>query len=138
MGLQTLKSRSEFLAVRGSARASVPVCLIEARKRPDGAIGDQGPRFGFTVTKKLGNAVVRNRIRRRLKSAIAAISADHAKGGFDYVLVARSAAFDRPYEDVMADLIRAFNLLHKTPPRGDQGLDKTRQQVKKAPKRRPA
>lgn len=138
MGLQTLKSRSEFLAVRGGARASVPVCLIEARKRPDGTSSLGGPRFGFTVTKKLGNAVVRNRIRRRLKAALAAISADHAEDGFDYVLLARSAAFDRPFEDMQKDLVRAFNVLHKTPSRGDQGLDKSRQQVKKPTQRRPA
>jgi ribonuclease P protein component len=71
-----------------------------------------GPRFGFTITKKLGNAVVRNRIRRRLKAAIAELSEAHARPGFDYVVVARIAAFDRPYGDIISDLVKAFATLH--------------------------
>ena len=125
----------DFLAVRGGARASVPVCLIEARKRPDGRTGlSSGPRFGFTVTKKLGNAVVRNRIRRRLKSAIAAISADHAEAGFDYVLVARSAALDRPFEDMLTDLIRALN---GSAQNAAAGRSRTRQNPPTSEKTRP-
>lgn len=126
MALETLKSRSEFLAIRGGIRASVPICLIEARKRKDDGAAGAGPRFGFTVTKKLGNAVRRNRIRRRLKAAVAELGAEFARDGFDYVIVARSAAFDRPFADMCADLQRAFNLLHKSPRGGGVGLDKPR------------
>jgi ribonuclease P protein component len=107
--------RAEFLAVRGGTRASVPACLIEARKRSiaaDTTGDDRAPRFGFTVTKKLGNAVTRNRIRRRLKAAISQLAAGHAQPGFDYVVVARSASFDRAYPDIVADLNRAFAILH--------------------------
>jgi ribonuclease P protein component len=95
----------------------VPACLIEGRKRrvkseaaPTHEVG--GPRFGFTVTKKLGNAVTRNRIRRRLKAAISELAPEQAQPGFDYVVVARSAAFDRPYTDIIADLKRAFTIMH--------------------------
>ncbi len=112
LALTTLKSRNEFLAVRGGARASVPVCLLEARKRKPGAIPFEGPRFGFTITKKLGNAVTRNRIRRRLKAALTTLESDFATSGFDYVVVARQAAFNRPFADLMDDLRRALETVH--------------------------
>ncbi len=113
LALQTLKSRNEFLAVRGGARASVPTCLLEARKRRAGVVPFEGARFGFTITKKLGNAVTRNRIRRRLKAALSTLQSDCAADGFDYVVVARHAAFDRPYADLLSDLRRALELVHK-------------------------
>lgn len=112
LALTTLKSRNEFLAVRGGARASVPVCLLEARKRKAGVISFAGPRFGFTITKKLGNAVTRNRIRRRLKAALTTLESDFATDGFDYVVVARQAAFNRPFADLMGDLRRALQSVH--------------------------
>lgn len=94
----------------------MPSCLIEAkRRRTDSAatIDPASARFGFTVTKKLGNAVTRNRIRRRLKAAIGELAPAAAMSGYDYVVVARSAAFDRPYPDVLADLSKAFAILHR-------------------------
>ena len=112
LALTTLKSRNEFLAVRGGTRASVPVCLLEARKRKPGAISYEGARFGFTITKKLGNAVTRNRIRRRLKAALTALESEFAAEGFDYVVVARQAAFNRPFADLLGDLRRALETVH--------------------------
>lgn len=112
MALQTLKTRPEFLAVRGGSKASVAVCLIEAKARAPDRTASTGPRFGFTVTKKLGNAVTRNRIRRRLKAALSRVAPSHARDGFDYVVVARSAAFDRPFEDMVRDLERALTGVH--------------------------
>ena len=94
----------------------MPSCLIEARKRRSEtsvAIDPSAARFGFTVTKKLGNAVKRNRIRRRLKAAIGELAPAAAKSGFDYVVVARSAAFDRPFSDILTDLSKAFAILHR-------------------------
>ena len=98
----------------------MPACLIEARKRRaivNVSKSFDGPRFGFTVTKKLGNAVIRNRIRRRLKAAIAELAQTRAQAGFDYVIVARAVALNRPYPDIVADLCKAFAILHsgKTP-----------------------
>jgi ribonuclease P protein component len=135
LALATLKSRSEFLAVRGGIRASVPVCLLEAKPRRQEAAPGCGPRFGFTVTKKLGGAVIRNRIRRRLKAAIAEIAACEAKDGFDYVVVARLAAQDRPFPDMLADLTRAFRGVHKPQPQSQQRLDKRSNTMKKPDRR---
>ena len=92
-GLVTLKKRPEFLRLRGGRRWSCPAFAIETRPALPVAAGvavASGPRFGFTVTKAMGNAVARNRIRRRLKAAVteAGVSLGHV--GHDYVLIARN------------------------------------------------
>jgi ribonuclease P protein component len=110
---QTIKARPDFLAVRGGQKASTPGFLLEAKPRRPGNPAGPEPRFGFTVTKKLGNAVRRNRIRRRLKAAVAEAAADLGVTGFDYVIVARAAAFDRRYGDLVADVTSALRRVHK-------------------------
>lgn len=69
-------------------------------------------RFGFTITKKIGNAVTRNRIRRRLKAAFAARAGQYSQVPCDYVVVARHAALDRPYALLLEDVARALLALH--------------------------
>jgi ribonuclease P protein component len=82
------------------------------------------PRFGFTVTKKLGNAVVRNRIRRRLKAALSLAIPGRAHPGFDYVVVARPAAASQPFPDMVKELELAFARVHH--PRGARGAGPAR------------
>ena len=111
--LVTLKKRGEFLRLRGGARWANPCFVLESKPRegePD--VSPQGPRFGFTVTKAMGGAVIRNRIRRRLKAAVAATAADRARPGHDYVVIARAAAGSRPFEDLKKDLEQAFQRVH--------------------------
>lgn len=112
--LVTLRTRAEFLAVRGGARASCPAFVIETRPRAEkpGAVSISGPRFGFTITKKIGNAVTRNRIRRRLKAAIEPLSTACAATANDYVVIARRPAFDIPFATLQKDLERAFQRVH--------------------------
>jgi len=75
-----------------------------------------GPaRFGFTATKKLGNAVMRNRIRRRLKEVVRLSAPAHAHAGNDYVLIARAPAATRPFDVLERDLIAALAALHAPP-----------------------
>lgn len=116
MGLTTLKRRSEFLRVRGGLRWGTPSLVLEAKPRPGhhAKAGQEaeGPRFGFTVSKKVGKAVVRNRIRRRLKAATRELL-DSARAGYDYVIIARPAAADRPYADLKADLAHALTRVHR-------------------------
>jgi ribonuclease P protein component len=114
--LATLKRRSEFLRVRGGARWATSGFVLEAKPRVDDTAAD-GPRFGFTVTKQMGNAVVRNRIRRRLREAIRLSVDSQAHSGNDYVLIARSAALDRPFGELVRDLQTAFERVHR-PARG--------------------
>lgn len=114
MALVTLKARAEFLAVRGGARFASPAFVIETRPRAEkpGAVAVSGPRFGFTITKKIGNAVTRNRIRRRLKAALVALSDRCASPLHDYVVIARQPAFDIPFATLQKDLERALQRVH--------------------------
>jgi ribonuclease P protein component len=108
--LETLKKRSEFQRVRGGGRYASPAFVLEGRLRTGEQL-QRGPRFGFTITKKLGNAVVRNRIRRRLKAVLAGSSA--AMVGVDYVIVAREIAANRPFTDLKQDFEVAFDRVHR-------------------------
>jgi ribonuclease P protein component len=78
-----------------------PGFVIQALPSSDGT---RPPRFGFTVTKKIGNAVVRNRIRRRLREVVRLSVADVACPGIDYVLIGRRAALSRPFDRLVDDL----------------------------------
>lgn len=125
MAVATLKKRSEFLRLRGGARFATPSFVVETRPRissvaspssPEAsdpaALAADGPRFGFTVTKKLGGAVIRNRIRRRLKAVVGMVAPALARSNHDYVLVARLAALDRTFADLKKDLERALQRVH--------------------------
>ena len=100
-----LTRRAEFLAVAAKGRrAAVHGLVLQALPRED-----QGRmRLGFTVTKKVGNAVVRNRTRRRLKEAARLALAEHPPAGFDLVLIGRDATRARPFAELMDDLRRAM------------------------------
>ncbi len=102
----TLKSRPEFLAARKGARWACPLFVVEALKRPAPGAQErhEGPRFGFTVSKQNGNAVARNRIKRRFRAAVAQVQGRCARPHFDYVLIARRPALDAPFEALLAEL----------------------------------
>lgn len=112
MKLTTLKKRPEYLRIRGGARCPTPYFVLESKPRLEQGSSAAPPRFGFTVTKMLGGAVDRNRIRRRLKAAVTAVAATSAQRGRDYVLIARKAAIDAPFETLKKDLERAFHRVH--------------------------
>ncbi|MBX3597669.1 MAG: ribonuclease P protein component [Rhizobiaceae bacterium] len=97
-----LRKRAEFLKVREGQRRGGPLFLMETRAR-----GDMEPaRVGFTVTKKNGNAVQRNRIRRRLKEALRVHAATDMVPGMDYVIVARKDVIAVPFETIKVELSR--------------------------------
>lgn len=110
----TLKKRSEFLRIRGGARWSGSAFVLEAKPREANlpAEGADAPRFGFTVTKQIGKANVRNRVRRRLRAVVTALAPERARSNFDYVLIARLNALDRPFADLQKDLEQAFDRVH--------------------------
>src|SRR5262245_51121718 len=114
--LATLKRRPEFLRVRGGARCATPAFVLEAKRR-DSPEPVLTPRFGFTVSKKVGGAVERNRIRRRLKAAVRGILTDHARCDFDYVLIARRPALDAAFTALLSDLAGALKRVHTRKPR---------------------
>jgi ribonuclease P protein component len=97
-----LRKRAEFLAVRRGEKRRGRLFLMEVLDRGDGG----EPRVGFTVTKKAGNAVIRNRIRRRLKEAVRLHAAGDMATGKDYVIVGRSEFLSAPFGEITAELSR--------------------------------
>ena len=109
-----LKTRPEFLFVKGGTRFATPSLVLQARHRlPSAAHAPNLARFGFTATKGLGGAVVRNRARRRLKEAVRLTAPAYASEGYDYVLIARGGAVQRPFIDLIKDLERALAHVHE-------------------------
>jgi len=112
-----LKTRAEFLHVRGGPRFTAPSLVLQARRRGEAEAEDrQLARFGFTATKSLGGAVVRNRARRRLKEAVRLTGPNHAAAGYDYVLIAREGTVQRRFTDLIRDLERALAKVHDPSP----------------------
>jgi len=99
--VERLKTRSAFRAVASGRRISSPGFTLQALRT--GRQEARPPRFGFTVTKKTGNAVVRNRIRRRLKEAVRLAGVENGKDNTDYVLVGRRAALSLEFERLVTD-----------------------------------
>jgi ribonuclease P protein component len=115
--IATLKRRAEFQRLRNGARCATSAFVLEGKRRSEsgeGAMIDQ-PRFGFTVSKKVGGAVERNRIKRRLRAAVHDVVLEHARPDFDYVLIARRPALEAVYGALVADLVRALGRVHAVP-----------------------
>ena len=121
-----LRKRSEFLAVRKGGRASSPWFSVEAAGRGDESL----PRVGYTVSKKNGGAVARNRIKRRLREAVRLGAALSMARGHDYVIVARPGAKDAPFAALCAELGRAVEKATRLRPthRRDGGFRVSRHQ----------
>ncbi|MEM7299838.1 MAG: ribonuclease P protein component [Pseudomonadota bacterium] len=103
----TLKKRSHFLALRGSPRFSCSAFTLQSKalsiRSPSGSA-----LFGYTVTKRQGNAVERNRIKRRLREVVRSVAPGRATRGRSYVLIARREALYKPFEDLIYDLKRGL------------------------------
>ncbi|MCS6779729.1 MAG: ribonuclease P protein component [Geminicoccaceae bacterium] len=100
-----LERRAEFLAAAKGRRVHMPAFVLQAVARPE---RPERVGIGLTVTKKLGGAVVRNRIRRRLRAAVRAAADVLDVGGVDLVIVAREAALTCPFEELVRSLREAF------------------------------
>ena len=106
--MQRLTRRQDFLAAAKAVTMGTPGFLLQVRNREDAA----APRVGFTCTKKLGNAVARNRIKRRLREIVRLSLNNVAQVSHDYVLVGRSAAATRDFQKLQAELISATDRIH--------------------------
>ncbi|NRG16101.1 ribonuclease P protein component [Rhizobiales bacterium] len=106
--MPVLKKRSEFLAVAKGGRLARRAFVLQAIER-DAAQNRQAgrARVGFTVTKKVGNAVVRNRVKRRLRAAIREV-AHCARPGIDYVLIGRQGALEADFKVMVDELAAAL------------------------------
>ncbi|MGD0722515.1 MAG: ribonuclease P protein component [Roseiarcus sp.] len=110
-----LRRRGDFQRAARGHRVRMEAFALQANRRPDApdeARDAIGARVGFTVTKKLGGAVLRNRIRRRLKEALRLSPDVAARPDHDYVVMAQKEALRRRFDLLRTDLARAFALVH--------------------------
>ena len=107
--MERLTQRADFLAAAKGARVPAGPFVLQARERG----GAASPRFGFTVSKKVGTAVERNRVRRRLREIVLRNAALIPQTGHDYVLIGRRAALTMPFERINAEFLGAMTRLSR-------------------------
>ena len=107
--MQRLRQRADFLAAASGRKIATAAFVLQGRARE----GAGAARVGFTVSKKVGNAVERNRVRRRLREIVRLSDAARLRPGNDYVLVGRRAALDLPFARLIEDFRRALERIHQ-------------------------
>ena len=106
--IDRLRKRRQFLHVAQGAKASGRYVSLQARHCEEIPAQQALVRFGLTASKKVGNAVIRNRARRRLRSAMLQLLSVHGRPGFDYVAVARTASVTADWRALLDDLTALF------------------------------
>ena len=107
--LPTLKRRRDFLrAARSGVKSVTPGLVLQVRPNAEADAPGAGTRIGFTVSRKVGNAVRRNRARRRLRAAAERVLGERARPGRDYVLIGRRETVSRPFAALVRDLENAL------------------------------
>ena len=106
--MERLKQRADYLAAAKGVKVPAGAFVLQARERGDTA----PPRIGFTVSKKVGTAVERNRVRRRLKEIVRGSATLLQEAGHDYVLIGRRAALRMPFDRMIAEFAGALTRLH--------------------------
>ncbi len=113
LAIATLKNRPDFLRAAAARRQATGGFLLQARARADGL---DLVRVGYTASKKIGNAVLRNRAKRRLREVVRAVLPTMARPGWDYVLVAKpGVTVVRDFALLLGDLKGAMRVVHKDP-----------------------
>ena len=108
--LKTMRKRADFLAAARGPRLAKPGFVVQARNRKD---GEATIRVGFTASKKVGNAVARNRAKRRLRAVAREVLVHKGRPGWDYVLIARrDTTASLKFTELLADLGEALSKLH--------------------------
>jgi ribonuclease P protein component len=106
--MERLRRRTDFRAAAAGLRASVGAFVVQARRR-----AEAGPvRIGFTVSRQVGNAVERNRVRRRLREMVRLSQGGGMHDGHDYVLIGRRAALAAPFGQMRQELDAALSRIH--------------------------
>jgi ribonuclease P protein component len=110
LGLTVIAKRADFLRAAQARRQAMPGFVLQARCRGDDSADI---RVGYTCSKKIGNAVARNRAKRRLREVARATLPAGGLPGWDYVLVGRpGATADRVFSDLVADMAQALGRVH--------------------------
>ncbi|MFN2259219.1 MAG: ribonuclease P protein component [Parasphingopyxis sp.] len=108
--MKGLRKRRDFLAANRGKRAVMPGFILLMRKR-----GDEDPsiRFGVTVTRKIGGAVIRNRMKRRFRELARAILPGEGRPGADYVMIGRAGGVERDFGTLRNELAKAVAKLSR-------------------------
>jgi ribonuclease P protein component len=109
--IDRLRQRADFLAAAQGPRAPSAAFVVQSRAREDA----RAARVGFTVSKKVGNAPERSRVKRRLRALVAAVDGSLLRQGRDYVLVGRRVALTRDFHSMLDDLRAALKRLDRRP-----------------------
>ena len=125
--IPTLKKRADFLRLRKGRKTVMPSFILLAGRQPEENVDRRAacqdrlrgriepvPRIGYTVTRRIGNAVVRNRVRRRFREAVRQIAPGRLRPGYDYVLIARHRAPQVRFADLKEELRKAFERAGKS------------------------
>ncbi|MEX2519245.1 MAG: ribonuclease P protein component [Paracoccaceae bacterium] len=113
-----IRKRRDFLAAARARRHAAAGLILQGRRRPEEEGDPSALRVGYTCSKKVGNAVARNRAKRRLRAAAAAALPRLGRPGWDYVLIGRSGVTaERVFTDLVADLETALARVHSPKPR---------------------
>lgn len=120
-----LKKRPDYLRVAASRKRWVSTSMIIQTCEHDPKNDPDQVRVGLTASKKVGNAVVRNRTRRRLREIVRQIFPRHAKRGHDYVIIARNGCDEKTFDDLIRDAKWCLKRLHQPPKIPTQQPEKT-------------
>ena len=112
--LDTMRKRADFLAANRGHRVAMPGFVVLARPN-----GDRGLRLGVTVTKKIGNAVIRNRMKRRFRELARSVLPEAGRDNHDYVMIGRADGIERAFAQMRAELVTAVERLNAG--KGDRG-----------------
>jgi ribonuclease P protein component len=106
--MERLRQRADFLAAAAATKVPAKAFVLQVRDRHE----DGPARVGFTVSKKVGNAVERNRVRRRLREVVKHAPAQDMPRGHDYVLIGRRAGLSVPFARMVEDFKGVLRRLH--------------------------
>ena len=120
----TLRKRSDFLRLRSGKRFSAKTLILQS-KTNDTQDKQQPTRVGYTVTKQVGNAVVRNRIKRRLREAANKTFPLKSRPNHDYVIIGKHGALTQSFASILKDLEQALDHVHKNGAKGTRKISKS-------------